>query len=67
MIINRWYSPPTVRQVQYAQEISDVLGVQLPEEKTFDGYKEWLTHWVPFYQMYCGELHQALYDWFDYK
>lgn len=66
MIINRWYSPPTVKQVQYAQEISSELKVPLPEEKTFDGYKEYLNHWAPLYQMYCDELRQAMEDQFDY-
>lgn len=66
MIINRWYSPPTVKQVQYAQEISNALEVKLPKEKTFEGYKEWLKHWAPLYQAYCDELNQALDDWFRY-
>ena len=53
------FSPPTEAQVKYAEAISDLLGVDLPDEETKAAYSEFIGEWAEEFQEYVGCLPTA--------
>ena len=60
----RLNEPPTDKQVQFAQEIADLLELELPKLKTKITYSEFISENIDEYRELNSELADA-YPWFE--
>lgn len=55
---------PTAKQINFAKEISEVLDIPLPEDKTKRAYKEFIDSNVGQYKATLDEFNDVCY-WFE--
>ena len=59
---------PTQKQIEFAKDIHDELGIPLPKENTKEAYMTWLNRNVPKYRKFCQnrqlehEVHMGVID-----